>query len=30
LVLPFETFRIEYSFNKFGKGEFVIANRYSF
>lgn len=30
LVLPFETFRVEYSFNKFGKGEFVIANRYSF
>ncbi|MCX7876234.1 MAG: hypothetical protein N2321_08730 [Melioribacteraceae bacterium] len=30
LILPFEIVRLEYSFNKFGKGEFVIANRYSF
>lgn len=30
LILPFEIIRFEYSINKFGKGEFVIANRYSF
>lgn len=30
LILPFEIIRIEYSFNKFGKGEFVIGTNHSF
>lgn len=30
LILPFQIIRFEYSLNKYGKGEFVIANKYSF
>lgn len=30
LILPFEIIRFEYSLNKYGKGEFVIGNKYSF
>lgn len=30
LILPFEIIRFEYSLNKYGRGEFVIANKYSF